>query len=61
MKSIFGDMNISVRFGIDSLKGLGNSTSLWQVVEAFVRQSEGIASRVAFGPSGAIIPAFESV
>jgi hypothetical protein len=53
--SPFGKCTVAIRFGIDGLKGIGNRSSMWQIMEAFCRASEGLASRVAFGPNGAIV------
>lgn len=51
----FGEVNTSVLFDIDYLFGSGNRPSLWTVMEAFCRYTEGFASRVAFGSTGALI------
>jgi hypothetical protein len=48
-------MSIEPIFGIDTIKGIGARSSIWQILEAFVTQTEGLASRVSFGPTGAII------
>lgn len=52
---IFGAMSVDVLFSVDQLKHIRHNASLWQILEAFVRQTEGVASRVAFGPTGAIL------
>jgi len=52
--SPFGNMSIEPMLGID-IKGIGTRSSIWQILEAFVTQTEGLASRVSFGPSGAIL------
>lgn len=51
----FGEQTTSVVFGLDYLHGLGPRPSLWNVMEAFCRRTEGIASRVAFGGTGALV------
>ncbi len=51
----FGTYNIQGVIGLDGLRGVGHRSSLWQIMEAFCRHSEGLASRVAFGRTGAIV------
>ena len=46
---------ISACFGISELNNAGNNPSTWRAVEAFVRKTQGVASRVAFGRTGALI------
>jgi hypothetical protein len=51
----FGELSITAFATIDSYNGIGHRSSMWQILEAFTRETEGEASRVAFGTSGAII------
>lgn len=53
--SPFGKMTIDALFGINDVKGVGIRSSIWQILEAFVSQNAACASRVSFGPSGALI------
>lgn len=53
--SPFGEMTVDPVFGLDQLKKVGHRSSMWQILEAFTRQTEGVASRVAFGAAGALI------
>lgn len=52
---IFGAMTIDPLFSVNKLNHIRHNASMWQILEAFVRQTEGTASRVAFGPTGAIV------
>lgn len=51
----FGEMTISPVLNLSDIHGVGRNSSTWQVLDAFVRQNEAVAARVAFGSSGAII------
>jgi hypothetical protein len=51
----FGKLEIKALFGIDILQGVGTRSSVWLILEAFTRLVEGVASRLAFGPTGVIL------
>jgi hypothetical protein len=51
----FGTMTTDPIHDISLLKGVGARSSMWLILEAFVRQNEAVASRVSFGRTGAII------
>lgn len=52
--SHFGNIQIDQLFAIDALQGVGTRSSVWLIMEAFCRHTEGIASRLAFGPTGVL-------
>lgn len=51
----FGPMSLYPICLAESLDGIGRRSSRWQVLEAFLRNSEGRAERVYEGSSGLII------
>jgi hypothetical protein len=51
----FGKMTIEPLFHQTELKSVGMHSSPWVVLESFVRQTEAVASRIAFGRNGAVI------
>ncbi len=51
----FGTYDIAIVIGLDGLHGVGQRSSLWQIMEAFCRYNERHPARVAFGRSGAIV------
>jgi hypothetical protein len=51
----FGEMNITHLFNVDTLKNVGRRSSRWQIIEAFLRTSEGTVERLCEGKSGVLI------
>jgi hypothetical protein len=51
----FGTYDVKTVMGLNDLQGVGHRSSLWQIMEAFCRSTEGLASRAAFGRTGAIV------
>lgn len=51
----FGNMQIAHLFGLEAIHNAGRNSGTWQIIEAFVRQNEAVASRVSFGTSGVIL------
>lgn len=51
----FGTMSIDPLFSADTLAGVGRRSTRWQVLESFLRSSEGCAERIFEGSSGLII------
>ena len=51
----FGPVTASPLFTAASLKGIGASSSVWQIVEQFLQLSEGVAERIAEGPGGLLL------
>jgi hypothetical protein len=53
--NVFGNMEINHLMSADELPSIGSRSSRWQIIEAFIRHSEGNADRVSFGPSGVLM------
>jgi hypothetical protein len=51
----YGNMTIDSLFAAETLTNIGRRSNRWQVLEAFLRHSEGRAVRVSEGSSGMLI------
>jgi hypothetical protein len=55
MNPIFGDMSIDVQGGLADFGTLAKGASIFQIIEAFARQSDGMITRAAFGRTGVLM------
>jgi hypothetical protein len=53
--NVFGNMEINHLMSADQLPCIGSRSTRWQIIEAFIRHSEGNADRLSFGPSGVLL------
>jgi hypothetical protein len=53
--NVFGNMEINHLMSADQLPHIGSRSTRWQIIEAFIRHSEGNADRLSFGPSGVLL------
>jgi hypothetical protein len=53
--SPFGTMTMDALLSADNLDGIGRRSTRWQIIEAFMRHSEGRAERIYEGSSGMIL------
>lgn len=55
MNPIYGDMSIDVQGGLAEFGSFEKGASVFQIVEAFARKSDGMITRAAFGRTGVLI------
>ena len=55
MNPIYGEMSIDVQGGLAEFGTFAKGSSIFQIIEAFARQSEGMITRAAFGRTGVLI------
>jgi hypothetical protein len=53
--NVFGNMEINHLMSADQLPCIGSRSTRWQIIEAFIRHSEGNGDRISFGPSGVLM------
>jgi hypothetical protein len=53
--NVFGAMSVDFLYTADSLQNIGRRSNRWQIIDAFLRASEGNADRIAAGASGMIL------
>jgi len=53
--NVFGNMEISYLMDAEKLRSIGICSTRWEIIEAFIRHSEGNGDRISFGPSGVLM------
>jgi hypothetical protein len=53
--NIFGNMEINHLMDAEKLPSIGICSTRWEIIEAFIRHSEGNADRLSFGPTGVVM------
>lgn len=53
--NVFGNMEINYLMDAEKLPSIGICSTRWEIIEAFIRHSEGNGDRISFGPSGVLM------